>query len=158
MIEQPAPQPGPEQMLLRTIYLSLDPYMRGRISDAKSYAASVEIGDVIVGGTVSRVISSNLDKFQAGDYVLSSNGWQDYALSDGNGVRKLDPAQAPLSTAVGVLGMPGMTAYTGLSEIGQPQAGETLVVSAASGAVGAVVGQIGKNQRLPRDRRRRRSG
>ena len=144
LIEEPAPEPGPDQMLCRTIYLSLDPYMRGRISEAKSYAESVGIGDVIVGGTVSQVVSSNIDKYQPGDYVLSGNGWQDYALSDGKGTRKLDPSQAPLSTAIGVLGMPGMTAYVGLLELGKPQAGETLVVSAASGAVGAMVGQIGK--------------
>jgi NADPH-dependent curcumin reductase CurA len=141
-VELPVPEPGPDQMLCRTIYLSLDPYMRGRMGAAKSYTAPVGIGDVMIGGTVSRVVSSNIDQFAVGDYVLCQGGWQDYVLSDGRGVRKLDPRQAPISTALGVLGMPGMTAYVGLLELGQPKAGETVVVSAASGAVGAVVGQI----------------
>jgi NADPH-dependent curcumin reductase CurA len=144
LIEAAVPEPGPGQMLCRTIYLSLDPYMRGRMNAGKSYAAPVEIGEPMVGGTVGQIVSSNIEKFMPGDYVQCYNGWQDYALCDGTGVRKLDPQQAPISTAVGVLGMPGMTAYTGLLELGKPQSGETLVVSAASGAVGAVVGQIAK--------------
>jgi NADPH-dependent curcumin reductase CurA len=144
LIEAAVPEPGPGQMLCRTIYLSLDPYMRGRMNAGKSYAAPVEIGEPMVGGTVGQIVSSNIEKFMPGDYVQCYNGWQDYALGDGTGVRKLDPQQAPISTAVGVLGMPGMTAYTGLLELGKPQSGETLVVSAASGAVGAVVGQIAK--------------
>ncbi|MBM3527625.1 MAG: NADP-dependent oxidoreductase [Alphaproteobacteria bacterium] len=140
----PEPAPGPGQMLLRTLWLSLDPYMRGRMSDAPSYAKPVEIGQTMEGRTVSEVVQSNLDGYKPGDVVFGANGWQTHALSDGKGVRKLDPSLAPLSTALGVLGMPGMTAYTGLLEIGQPKEGETVVVSAASGAVGSVVGQIAK--------------
>jgi hypothetical protein len=126
------------------VYLSLDPYMRGRMSAAKSYAAPAEIGDVLVGGTVCQVESSQHPDYAEGDYVLSFSGWQTHVISDGTGLRKLDPSVVPLSTALGVLGMPGFTAYTGLLEIGKPQAGETVVVSAASGAVGAVVGQIAR--------------
>ena len=144
LVESPVPRPGDGQVLCRTIHLSLDPYMRGRMSAAKSYAKPVEIGQVMEGGAVSEVVTSNLADFQPGDIVFGYTGWQDYALSDGRGLRKVDPALAPISTALGVLGMPGMTAYTGLLNIGQPKEGETLVVAAASGAVGSVVGQIGK--------------
>lgn len=140
----PVPQPGAGQLLLRTVYLSLDPYMRGRMSDAPSYAPPVEIGQVMVGGTVSRVEASQHPDFSVGDWVLGYDGWQDYALSDGNGLRNLGPHLSHPSRLLGVLGMPGFTAYMGLLDIGQPQAGETLVVAAASGAVGSVVGQIGK--------------
>jgi NADPH-dependent curcumin reductase CurA len=140
----PVPTAGAGQMLLRTLWLSLDPYMRGRMSDAPSYATPVAIGQVMEGRTVSEVVASNLDGFAAGDIVFSPNGWQTHAVSDGKLVRKIDPALAPVSTALGVLGMPGMTAYTGLLEIGRPQAGETVVVSAASGAVGSLAGQIAK--------------
>ena len=142
--EGPIPRPGNGQMLCRTIYLSLDPYMRGRMNPGLSYAKGVTLGDVMEGGTVSRVVESKLVDYAAGDLVLTANGWQDYALSDGTGVRTLDPADAPISTAVGVLGMPGHTAYVGLLDHGRPKPGETVVVSAASGAVGAVVGQIAK--------------
>jgi len=142
--QAPVPQPGPGEVLLRTKWLSLDPYMRGRMSDAPSYAKPVGIGDVMEGGTVSEVAASNNDKFAKGDIVLSHTGWQTHALSNGAGLRKLDPKVAPVSTALGVLGMPGMTAYTGLLATGQPKEGETVVVSAASGAVGSVVGQIAK--------------
>ena len=142
--EFPVPQPGAGQLLLKTKWLSLDPYMRGRMSDGPSYAKPVGIDEVMEAGTVSEVAASNNDRYQKGDIVLSRAGWQTHLLSDGSGLRKLDPALAPVSTALGVLGMPGMTAYTGLLEIGQPKAGETVVVSAASGAVGAVVGQIAK--------------
>jgi NADPH-dependent curcumin reductase CurA len=138
------PTPGEGQVLLRTIWLSLDPYMRGRMSDAPSYAAPVPIGGVMEGGTVAEVVASNNPGFAEGDIVLSRAGWQTHALSDGTGLRKVDPNLGPVSTAVGVLGMPGMTAYTGLLEIGKPQAGETVVVAAASGAVGSAVGQIAK--------------
>jgi len=138
------PTPGPGEVLLRTLYLSLDPYMRGRMSDAKSYAAPVPIGGVMEGGTVSEVVASNNPGFAVGDIVLGRTGWQTHAVSDGAGLRKIDPSLAPISTALGVLGMPGMTAYAGLLEVGQPKAGETLVVAAASGAVGSVVGQIAK--------------
>ncbi len=142
--EFPVPQPGPGQVLLKTTWLSLDPYMRGRMSDAPSYAKPVGIDEVMEGGTVSEVAASNNEKFAKGDIVLSRAGWQTHMLSDGSGLRRLDPKLAPVSTALGVLGMPGMTAYAGLLEIGQPKAGETVVVSAASGAVGSVVGQIAK--------------
>ncbi|CAI0722407.1 NADP-dependent oxidoreductase [Serratia entomophila] len=140
----PTPQPAAGQVLLRTVYLSLDPYMRGRMSDAPSYAAPVEVGQVMVGGTVSRVVASQHPGFKIGDWVLGYAGWQDYALSDGSGLRNLGPDQKHPSRLLGVLGMPGFTAYMGLLDIGQPQQGETLVVAAASGAVGSVVGQIGK--------------
>jgi NADPH-dependent curcumin reductase CurA len=142
--DMPVPAPGPGEMLLRTLWLSLDPYMRGRMSDAPSYATPVAIGQVMEGRTVSEVVASNLEGYARGDMVLSPSGWQTHALSRGRLTRKIDPSIAPVSTALGVLGMPGMTAYTGLLDIGQPKAGETVVVSAASGAVGSVVGQIAK--------------
>src|ERR1041385_6128531 len=142
--EFPVPQPGPGEMLLKTKWLSLDPYMRGRMSDAPSYAKPVGINEVMEAGTVSEVVASNNDKYQKGDVVLSRAGWQTHALSNGYGLLKLDPKLAPVSTALGVLGMPGMTAFTGLNEIGKPQNGETVVVSAASGAVGSIVGQIAR--------------
>jgi NADPH-dependent curcumin reductase CurA len=142
--EFPVPQAGPGQVLLKTKWLSLDPYMRGRMSDAPSYAKPVGIDEVMEAGTVSEVVASSNDKYKVGDIVLGRAGWQTHMVSDGSGLRKLDPKAAPVSTALGVLGMPGMTAYTGLLEIGQPKAGETVVVSAASGAVGAIVGQIAK--------------
>ena len=144
LVESPVPTPGEGEFLCRTIYLSLDPYMRGRISGGQSYAASVEPGQVIVGATVGEVIESKHPGVAQGDLVLGYDGWQAYALSRGVGVRKLDPEQAPISTALGVLGMPGMTAYVGLLDIGQPKPEETVVVSAASGAVGSAVGQIAK--------------
>ncbi|QUY46551.1 NADP-dependent oxidoreductase [Serratia plymuthica] len=138
------PQPAAGQVLLRTVYLSLDPYMRGRMSDAPSYAPPVEIGQVMVGGTVSRVVTSQHPGFKPGDWVLGYDGWQDYALSDGNGLHNLGAQQTHPSRLLGVLGMPGFTAYMGLLDIGRPQPGETLVVAAASGAVGSVVGQVAK--------------
>jgi NADPH-dependent curcumin reductase CurA len=138
------PTPGEGQVLLRTIWLSLDPYMRGRMNDGPSYVAPVPIGGVMEGGTVCEVTASNNPGFAKGDIVLSRAGWQTHALSDGKGLARIDPKLAPVSTAVGVLGMPGMTAYAGLLEIGKPQAGETVVVAAASGAVGSAVGQIAK--------------
>ena len=140
----PLPVAAANEMLLRVIYLSLDPYMRGRMSPAKSYAKGVTPGDTMVGATVAEVMESKLEGFAPGDIVLSYSGWQTHALSDGKGVVKLDPRQAPVTTALGVLGMPGFTAYVGLLEHGRPKAGETVVVSAASGAVGQVVGQIAK--------------
>ena len=140
----PVPVAAAGQMLLRTQYLSLDPYMRGRMSDAPSYAPPVELGAVMVGGTVAQVVKSRLAGYAVGDWVLSYCGWQDYALSDGAGVTNLGPAPANPSWALGVLGMPGMTAWAGLTQIGQPKAGETLCVAAATGPVGATVGQIGK--------------
>ena len=138
------PKPGEGEVLLRTIWLSLDPYMRGRMSDGPSYATPVPVGGVMEAGTVNEVIASNNPDFAKGDIVLARAGWQTHALSDGKGLAKIDPKLAPISTAVGVLGMPGMTAYTGLLDIGKPQAGETVVVAAASGAVGSAVGQIAK--------------
>jgi NADPH-dependent curcumin reductase len=142
--EGPVPDPREGEVLLRGIYLSLDPYMRGRISAARSYAKPVEIGAVIEGRVVGQVVRSRDPAFREGDFALGGYGWQLYSAMPANGLLKLDPGEAPLSTALGVLGMPGLTAYVGLSEIGRPQPGETVVVSAASGAVGAVVGQLAK--------------
>jgi len=138
------PEPGAGRMLLRNEYLSLDPYMRGRMSDAPSYAPPVEIGGVMVGGTVAEVMESDVEGFAPGDRVSAFGGWQDYALSDGRGVLNLGAAPDNPSWALGVLGMPGLTAWAGLTQIGQPKPGETLVVAAASGPVGATVGQIAK--------------
>jgi NADPH-dependent curcumin reductase CurA len=132
------------QVLLKTLYLSLDPYMRGRMSDAPSYAAPVEIDEVMTGGAVSRVERSLNPKFQEGDLVVGSTGWQSHSISDGRNIIPIPSGLPSPSMALGVLGMPGMTAYMGLIDIGQPKAGETLVVAAASGAVGSVVGQVAK--------------
>jgi len=139
--QSPLPVLASGQVLLQTIYLSLDPYMRGRMSHAKSYAPSVELGAVMVGGTVSRVLESQHPDYQTGNLVLDRSGWQEYAVSDGSDLIKLTDIQRP-SLALGVLGMPGFTAYMGLLDIGQPKSGETVVVAAASGAVGSAVGQI----------------
>ncbi|MBN9061496.1 MAG: NADP-dependent oxidoreductase [Rhizobiales bacterium 65-9] len=136
--------PGDGEILLQTLWLSLDPYMRGRISDAKSYAAKVEIGDAIVGATVSRVIASNHPGFAAGDLVLGQSGWRTHEISAGAGLTKLDPGMERPSLALGVLGMPGFTAWRGLMSIGEPKAGETVCVAAATGPVGATVAQIAK--------------
>lgn len=138
------PKPDGSEMLLRTVYLSLDPYMRGRMNDAKSYAEPVKIDEVMTGQVVAQVVSSNIESFEQGDYVLAGSGWQDYALSDGNGVINLGKDPTNPSWALGVLGMPGYTAYAGLLKIGEPQPGETVVVAAASGPVGSTVGQIAK--------------
>ena len=140
----PVAEPGDGQVLLKILYLSLDPYMRGRMSAAKSYAAPLEVGDVMEGATVGRVIQSRDPAFAEGDIVLSHSGWQNFAVADGAALRKLDPSVAPVSTALGVLGMTGFTAYAGLLTIGQPKPGETVVVAAASGAVGSAVGQIAR--------------
>ncbi|RWB10118.1 MAG: NADP-dependent oxidoreductase [Mesorhizobium sp.] len=137
-------QPGEGELLLQILYLSLDPYMRGRMNATKSYARPVDVDGVMEGGTVARVMISRHPEFAEGDIVLSHSGWQSFALSDGVGLRKLDPAAAPITTALGVLGMPGFTAYAGLLTIGQPKPGETVVVAAASGAVGSAVGQIAR--------------
>ena len=144
LAEVDIPTPGENEMLLRTVYLSLDPYMRGRMNSEKSYAEPVPVGGVMEGGTVSVVEQSNGGKFQEGDVLVGRCGWQDYAVSDGSSLSKVDPSVAPISTALGVLGMPGMTAYSGLLRLGKPKEGETVVVAAASGAVGANVGQIAK--------------
>lgn len=143
-IETDTPQPKEGEVLLRTVYLSLDPYMRGRMSDAKSYADPVEINEVMVGGSVCRVEVSNHSKYQVGDWVVAFGGWQDYSISDGENLLKLDRNIPNPSYALGILGMPGLTAYMGLLDIGQPKAGETVVVAAATGAVGSLVGQIAK--------------
>lgn len=144
LTERAIAQPGASQMLLRTVYLSLDPYMRGRLSSGKSYAPPVAIGDVMVGGTVSQVEQSNIEGFAPGDWVLSQGGWQSYSLSGAEGVIKLPANFTHPSYALGVLGMPGFTAFMGLAEIGQPRPGDTLVVAAATGPVGATVGQLAK--------------
>ncbi|MGE0613895.1 MAG: NADP-dependent oxidoreductase [Hyphomicrobiales bacterium] len=146
MVESAVPEAGEGEVVTRTIYLSLDPYMRGRMNDAKSYAPSVEIGGVMTAGAASQVIASRNSAFTEGDFVFGYTGWQDYAVTDGKGLRRLDPRAAPISTSLGVLGMPGMTAWAGLKNIGQPKKGETLVVAAASGAVGGLVGQIARLQ------------
>jgi len=157
LAEVPAPEARDGEVLLRTLWLSLDPYMRARMNGARPeakpaeaddvYARSVEVGDVIVGGTISEVVAARRPGFAKGDIVLGHAGWQDYAVSDGTGLRKLDAKGAPISTALGILGMPGMTAYTGLTIIGRPRPGETVVVAAAAGAVGSAVGQIAKIKR-----------
>ncbi len=145
MVESPIPEPGQGQMLLRSLWMSLDPYMRGRMSDAKSYAEPVPVGSVMTCGAVCRVEKSNLDGYQSGDLVMAyTAGWQDYSLSEGVMVFKLDPDMSQPSQALGVLGMPGFTGYMGLLDIGQPKPGETVVVAAATGPVGAVVGQVAK--------------
>jgi NADPH-dependent curcumin reductase CurA len=138
------PEPKEGEVLVRNHWLSLDPYMRGRMSDQKSYAPGVKIGEVMVGGTVGDVQSSRHPDFNAGDTVLTALGWQEYGCSAGHLLTKIDGSRAPLSYYLGMLGMPGLTAYFGLKEIGKPKPGETVVVSAASGAVGSVVGQLAK--------------
>lgn len=138
------PPLGQNQVLLRTVYLSLDPYMRGRMDAGPSYAKAVQIGEVIEGGTVAEVIDSRSDLFAPGDLVLAHSGWQTHAVLDSAGLRRLDPASAPISSALGVLGMPGFAAWLGLTEIGRPQPGETLVVAAATGPVGSAVGQMAR--------------
>ncbi|MEV0293707.1 NADP-dependent oxidoreductase [Nocardia sp. NPDC050710] len=141
-VELPPPAEG--EVVLRTLYLSLDPYMRGRMSAAESYASPVEIDEVMVAGTVAEVLESRDPSLAEGDVVLAYSGWQSHQVVPAGAVRKLDPDKAPISTALGVLGMPGFTAYSGLLKIGQPKAGETLVVAAASGPVGSAVGQIAR--------------
>ncbi len=141
----PVPTPGEGEVLLRTLFLSLDPYMRGRMSDAPSYAPPAAVGDVMPGGTVSRVEASAHPGFAVGDVVLAYAGWQEYAFAGAAGLMKLDSGLPRLSYALGVLGMPGFTAYMGLLDIGNPQPGETVVVAAATGAVGSVVGQLAKH-------------
>jgi NADPH-dependent curcumin reductase CurA len=140
----PIPAPGEGEVLLRTLYLSLDPYMRGRMAEGPSYADNVDIDAVMVGGTISRVVTSRNPAWAEGALVSAFSGWQDYAISDGSDIRPLDPRIQPPSYGLGVLGMPGLTAYVGLLDIGQPKAGDTLVLAASTGAVGSVVGQIGK--------------
>lgn len=140
----PLPQPGEGQVLLHTRYLSLDPYMRGRMSTGRSYAQPVAIGEVMTGEVVAEIVASRHPGFRPGDIVLARSGWQEYAVLPGAEAEKIDPAGMPLSYYLGILGMPGATAYFALLDIGKPKAGETVLVSAASGAVGQAVGQIAK--------------
>ena len=142
--ETSIPIPADGQVLCETLYLSLDPYMRGRMSPSKSYAKPVEINEVMTGGTVGKVIESRDPNLKAGDIVFGYGGWQDYWVHNGKTLKNVDPDIAPISTATGVLGMPGVTAYTGLLNIGKPKKGETVVVASACGPVGSVVGQIAK--------------
>jgi len=144
LVYSPVPSPAAGEVLVRSIYLSLDPYMRGRMSDAESYARPLAIGEVMTGGTVACVVESKDPELQVGDTVEGMLGWQEYAVAQGRELRKIDPGMAPVSTALGVLGMTGLTAFFGLLDICDPQPGETVVVSGAAGAVGTVVGQIAK--------------
>ena len=144
LVTEPIPVPKDGEVLVHTNYLSVDPYMRGRMNDRASYAPNVQIGEVMVGTVVGEVVASKNPDFQVGDIATGGLGWQEYGVSDGNNLRKVDPTLAPISTALGILGMPGLTAYFGLLEICNPQAGETVFVSAAAGAVGSLVGQIAK--------------
>jgi len=140
----PMPALAEGQFLARNIYMSVDPYMRGRMNDAKSYAQPFQIGKAMEGGAVSRIVESKNPAFAVGDHVMTMFGWREYLISDGRGVNKVDPRLAPLPAFLGVLGIPGMTGWYGLKEIGQPKAGETLVVSGAAGATGSLVVQMGK--------------
>lgn len=147
LVESPMPRPRPGEVLVRALYLSVDPYMRGRMRENGSYTRSVDIGDVMVGGIVGRVVESNDPRLATGDLVEGLLGWQDYAISQAKALRHVDPSVAPVSTSLYVLGMPGLTAYFGLLDICHPQPGETVVVSGAGGAVGSLVGQIAKIKR-----------
>jgi NADPH-dependent curcumin reductase CurA len=145
LVEKAVPTLADGQFLVRILWLSVDPYMRGRMRDAASYAAPLQIGDVMIGGAVGEIVESRHPDYAAGDFVEGMFGWQQYAVSEGEGgVRKLDPDLAPLPTALYALGMPGLTAYFGLLDVGQLKEGDTVVVSGAAGAVGALVGQIAK--------------
>jgi NADPH-dependent curcumin reductase len=144
LVEAPVPTPGPGQVVVRHHYLSLDPYMRGRLSDAKSYAKPQEIGAVMVGATVGEVVASNDSRFKPGDTVVGMGGWQLYSANEGSALRVIDAARIPIQAYLGPAGMPGVTAWYGLNKIIAPKSGETVVVSAATGAVGSVVGQLAK--------------
>jgi NADPH-dependent curcumin reductase CurA len=144
IVEVPVGKPGPGEVLVKNEWLSLDPYMRGRMSDAKSYAKSTEIGEVMVGQTVGEVVESRDPNFKSGDKVLTPLGWQLYGIASAKELTRIDVKRAPESYYLGILGMPGITAWFGLFEIGQPKPGNTVVVSAASGAVGSIVGQLAK--------------
>jgi NADPH-dependent curcumin reductase CurA len=141
-VDVPELQDG--EVLVRSLYLSVDPYMRSRMSDAKSYIEPFALGEVLAGGVVGVIEDSKNERWKAGDVVVGMLAWQDYTVSNGRGLLKLDPSAAPITTALGVTGMPGWTAYFGLLDIGQPKEGETVVVSGAAGAVGTIVGQIAK--------------
>ncbi len=144
LIESPIPAPGPGEVLVRAHYLSVDPYMRGRMNDRASYAEPVKLGEVMTGGVVGQIVASNHPKFPQGVYVQGILGWQEYAVSDGSNIHLVNPELAPLSAYLGVLGMPGLTAYFCLLDVGQPKAGETVLISGAAGAVGSIAGQIAK--------------
>jgi NADPH-dependent curcumin reductase CurA len=140
--ETPIPEPAEGQVLIRNAYFSVDPYMRPRMNDVRSYVAPFTLGEAMTGGAVGRIVASRNERYAEGDWVLHQLGWREWALSDGAALRRLDPDAAPLSTALGVLGMPGFTAWYGLFVLGRPQAGETVLVSGAAGAVGSAVGQM----------------
>lgn len=144
LIKTPIPTPEDGQVLVRTLYLSVDPYMRGRMNQTRSYAPNVEYNEVMVGGVIAQVIESKHSDFESGDIVNAHIGWQEYGVAKGEELRKIDPTLAPISTGIGILGMPGLTAYFGLLEVGQLKEGDTVFVSGAAGAVGSVVGQIAK--------------
>ena len=144
VVEVSIPKPEDGEVLVKTIYLSVDPYMRGRINAAKSYAANVEIDEVMMGSVIAEVIETEHPNFEIGDIVNAGIGWQEYGVAAGDGLRKIDPTIAPISASAGILGMPGLTAYCGLLEVGKLQERETVFVSGAAGAVGSVVGQIAK--------------
>ena len=144
LAEVPLPEPGDGEVLVRNSYLSVDPYMRGRMRDVKSYIPPFQVGDVLQGGAVGQVIASNDDGLGEGSWVQSLQGWREHYVSGGEGLLPVDPSLAPVSTSLGVLGMPGLTAYAGLLEIGKPEEGETVFVSAAAGAVGSLVGQLAR--------------
>ncbi|HET8652491.1 MAG TPA: NADP-dependent oxidoreductase [Gaiellaceae bacterium] len=144
LAEEPIPEPGEGQLLIRNAYFSVDPYMRPRTGEARAYVAPLTIGEAMTGGAVGRVVVSHRPDFAEGDWVLHLLGWREWALSDGSNAWKMDPGVAPVSTALGVLGVPGFTAYHGLYEIGKPRTGETVFVSGASGAVGSAAGQMAK--------------
>jgi NADPH-dependent curcumin reductase CurA len=144
LAETPVPEPGEGEVLVRNVYLSVDPYMRGRMIDRKSYVPSFQVGEAMTGGAVGQVVESNSDVLAAGDWVNSMMGWREYYAADGGSLMKIDPELAPVSKALGVLGLTGWTAYVGLLDLGQPKEGETVFVSAAAGAVGSIVGQLAK--------------
>jgi hypothetical protein len=144
LAESRIPDPADGQLLVRNSYFSVDPYMRPRMNDVRSYVAPFTLGEAMTGGAVGQVAASRNERYAEGDWVVHGLGWREWALSDGSGVRKIDPSSAPVSTSLGVLGMPGFTAYYGLYELGVPKEGETVFVSGAAGAVGSTVGQLAK--------------
>ncbi|MGA7642893.1 MAG: NADP-dependent oxidoreductase, partial [Syntrophobacteraceae bacterium] len=144
LVETQIPEPGVGEVLIRNIYMSVDPYMRGRMNEGKSYAPAFELSKPLEGGCVGQVVNSRNDKFQRGDYALGMKGWREYYISDGSDLTKIDPAVAPVQAYLGALGMTGLTAYVGFLDIGKPREGDTVFVSAASGAVGSIVSQIAK--------------
>ncbi len=146
LVEAPMPVPGPGEALVKIVYVSLDPYMRGLMKEVPAYWPPLALGDLMVGGAVGKIVQSNHPDFRKGDIVEGMFGWQEYTVTDGKELRRVDPNAAPISTALGVLGMPGLTAYFGLLEVGRPKAGEVVLVSGGAGAVGSVVGQLAKMQ------------